>query len=69
MKSDYFFTFRHETDHGEITFEIAEHNMVTWPELVGSFEKFLAGCGFALPPGHLEFMEDPETTIGEQDAD
>lgn len=50
------FTFQAEQDNGTtITYETAEE---TWYMLAEQFTHFLRGCGFVMPDGSLDFIEE-----------
>ncbi len=37
---------------------------IGWPELLEAFVCFLRGCGYVMPEGDVEFVEDESSDLG-----
>jgi len=60
MKSRYIFRCDVSDDYGNQVEQITHVNMgeSTWEELAISFQNFLTGCGFVLPRGEFDIVDN-----------
>lgn len=70
MKNEYIFTHSYEGYDGDAQEVVIKTNTVSLLELLSAFKDFLAGCGFQVQTGEIEFVEyepEPEPPPEEED--
>lgn len=58
MKDEYIFIHDYEGFEGDTRKTVVEASGSSLPEMLSAFKDFLAGCGFQVQHGEIEFVEE-----------
>lgn len=69
MRDEYIFVHDYEGFEGDTRETAVKVSGSSLPEMLSAFKDFLAGCGFQVQHGEIEFVEDaePEPAFSEEE--